>query len=169
MTDEAYTDVEISLEMNNDFGPDSGLFLRCTEDGKAWQAMIDYHTGGNLMGIYGEGLGGKPHLRNYNFTDKPDAIEAKNTGEPSVPLPVKPEDWAKFWKHGTWNTFRASIEHNPPHMVTYINDVKFMECTETEMRHHGSGSIALQVHGGGDLTKQFVRYRNIKVRKMEPK
>jgi hypothetical protein len=166
ITDEAYTDFEVSVEMNNDFGPDSGLFLRSTEDGKAWQAMIDYHTGGNLMGIYGEGLGGKPHLRNYNFTTKPDEIEAKNTGEPPVPLPVKPADWPKFWKHGTWNTFRALIENNPPHIVTYINDVKIMEWTEKELRHPASGGIALQVHGGGDFTKQFVRYRNIKVRKL---
>ena len=42
--------------MNNDFGPDSGLFLRSTDNGKCYQAMIDYHAGGNLMGIYGEGL-----------------------------------------------------------------------------------------------------------------
>jgi hypothetical protein len=47
-------DFEVKLEMKNDFGPDSGLFLRSTEDGKAWQAMVDYHAGGNLMGIYGE-------------------------------------------------------------------------------------------------------------------
>jgi hypothetical protein len=44
--------------------------LRSTEDGKAWQAMVDYHAGGNLMGIYGEGLGGKPHVRNYSFKEK---------------------------------------------------------------------------------------------------
>ena len=50
ISDEAYGDFEVSVEMNNDFGPDSGLFLRSTEDGKAWQAMIDYHAGGNLMG-----------------------------------------------------------------------------------------------------------------------
>src|SRR5437763_10355468 len=37
ITDEKYGDFEIVLEMNNDFGPDSGLFLRSTEDGKAWQ------------------------------------------------------------------------------------------------------------------------------------
>ena len=43
--------------MKNDFEPDSGLFLRSTEDGKAWQAMIDYHADGNLMGIYGEASG----------------------------------------------------------------------------------------------------------------
>src|SRR6476469_10512677 len=67
ITDEKFGDFEIVLEMNNDFGPDSGLFLRSTEDGKAWQAMIDYHAGGNLMGIYGEGLGGKPNVQNYSF------------------------------------------------------------------------------------------------------
>src|SRR5262245_24190300 len=54
ITDKHYGNYEIALEMNNDFGPDSGLFLRCTEDGKAYQAMIDYHKDGNLMGIYGE-------------------------------------------------------------------------------------------------------------------
>lgn len=166
VTDEAFTDFEVSIEMKNDFGPDSGLFLRSTEDGKAWQAMIDYHTGGNVMGIYAEGMGGKPHLRNYNFTTKPDEIEAKNTGEPPTPLPVPAADWAKFWKHGTWNTLRASIQSNPPHIITYINDVKFMEYTDKDNVQLASGGIALQVHGGGDYTKQFVRYRNLKVRKL---
>ena len=42
ITDEPFGDYEIVLEMNNDFGPDSGLFLRSTEDGTAYQAMIDY-------------------------------------------------------------------------------------------------------------------------------
>ena len=37
ITDEQFGDFEVALEMNNDFGPDSGLFLRSTEDGKAWQ------------------------------------------------------------------------------------------------------------------------------------
>src|SRR4051812_24931861 len=55
ITDEELGDYEIVLEMNNDFGPDSGLFLRSTEDGTAFQAMIDYHANGNLMGLYGEG------------------------------------------------------------------------------------------------------------------
>ena len=52
ITDEQFGNFEVKLEMKNDFGPDSGLFLRSTEDGKAWQAMIDYHAGGKLMGIY---------------------------------------------------------------------------------------------------------------------
>ena len=48
ITDAQYGNFEVVLEMNNDFGPDSGLFLRSTEDGTAYQAMIDYHAGGNL-------------------------------------------------------------------------------------------------------------------------
>ena len=49
ITDRQFGDFEVALEMNNDFGPDSGLFLRSTEEGKCYQAMIDYHGGGNLM------------------------------------------------------------------------------------------------------------------------
>lgn len=167
ITDKKYSDFEVKLEMKNDFGPDSGLFLRSTEDGKAWQAMIDYHAGGNLMGIYGEGLGGNPHVRNFNFTDKVTAIDPTPTGKPPTPLPVLPADWPYFWRHGQWNELRARIVGNPPHITTWINGVKFMEWRETELRHPDEGGIALQVHGGGDTTQQFVRYRNIQVKEMK--
>ncbi len=56
ITDDKYGDFEVVLEMNNDFVPDSGLFLRSTEKGQAYQYMIDYHANGNLAGVYGEGL-----------------------------------------------------------------------------------------------------------------
>lgn len=169
VTDEQFADFEVSVEMKNDFGPDSGLFLRSTEDGKAWQAMIDYHSGGNLMGVYGEGLGGKPHVRNYSFTDKVTEITTRPTGEPPIPLPVLPDAWPQFWRHGQWNELRARIVANPPEITTWINGVKIMEWKETEVRHQEKGHIALQVHGGGDHTKEFVRYRNVRVRTVEKK
>lgn len=168
ITDEQFGDFEVKLEMKNDFGPDSGLFLRSTEDGKAWQAMIDYHANGNLMGIYGEGLGGKPHVRNFNFKEKVTEIDPTPTGNPPVALPVLPEAWPYFWRADQWNELRARIEGNPPHITTWINGVKIMEWQETEVRHPATGGIALQVHGGGDYTKQFVRYRNIKVKRLSP-
>jgi hypothetical protein len=166
ITDGSFGDFEVVLEMKNDFGPDSGLFLRSTEDGTAYQDMIDYHAGGNLGGIYGEGrLGGKPALLNFSFKDQVTVIEER-TNAPTA-LPVKPESWPYFWRHGQWNEIRARIVHNPPTITTWINGVKFMEWTETEKRHPDQGGIALQVHGGGDLTRQFVRYRNLRVRKLE--
>lgn len=164
LTDKQYSDFEVIVEMNNDFGPDSGLFLRSTEDGKAWQAMIDYHRGGNLMGLYGEGLQAKPSVRNYTFGNSPDIITVV-TNSP-VPLPVLPESWKHFWRHGQWNEFRARIEGNPPHITTWINGVKFMDWQEKEIRHPAKGAIALQVHGGGNFTNQFVRYRNVQVKEL---
>ena len=164
ITDEKFGDFEVVLEMNNDFGPDSGLFLRSTEDGKAWQAMIDYHSGGNLMGIYGEGLGGKPHVRNYSFLKTPETIQVATNS--SVQLPVLPESWRHFWRHGQWNELRARIVNNPPTITTWINGVRIMEWAEKENRHPATGGIALQVHGGGNHTKEFVRYRNVRVKRL---
>lgn len=163
LTDELFGDFEVELEMNNDFGPDSGLFLRSTEDGKAYQAMIDYHGRGNVMGVYLEGLGGGGSS-NFNFDGAPDKIKVRTN---AFPLSIKPEDWPKLWKHGQWNKLRARIVGNPPTISTWIGDVKIMEWTDKEKRHPDKGSIALQVHGGGDLTKQSVRYRNIKVKRLD--
>jgi len=164
ITDEKFGDFEVVLEMKNDFGPDSGLFLRSTEDGTAYQAMIDYHADGNLMGIYGEGMGGKPHVRNFSFLKTPDQIRAQN--DSPVSLPVLVDSWKNFWRHGQWNELRARIIGDLPKITTWINGVRIMEWTETEKRHPEKGGIALQVHGGGDFTDQYVRYRNIRVKRL---
>ncbi len=164
ITDKKYKNFEVVLEMKNDFGPDSGLFLRSSEDGKCYQALIDYHAKGNLMGIYGEGIGGMPHVRNFDFLDAPEKTEPH---ECDFALPVSPEQWPSFWKHGEWNELKARITGNPPSLTTWIKGVKFMEYTDTKMRLPDEGGIALQVHGGGDYTKQFVRYRNIRVKELD--
>ena len=167
ITEKQYGDFEIALEMKNDDGPDSGLFLRSTDTGKCYQAMIDYHKGGNLMGVYGEGIGGKPHVRNFDFLGS--VKEMKVTEYKPFPCPVTAEEWPKFWVHGEWNELRARIEGNPPKITTWIKGVKFMAFTDTEKRLADKGGIALQVHGGGDYTKQFVRYRNVRVKEIGEK
>ena len=167
ITDEAFGDFEVAFEMNNDFGPDSGLFLRSTEDGKAWQAMIDYHADGNLMGVYGEGIGGKPSVRNYSFGSK--VTEIKPETNSPVALPVLPQSWSHFWRHGQWNELRARIVNNPPTITTWINGVKFMEWTDEKKRLPDEGGIALQVHGGAPdrFFGKTVRYRNIRVKVLD--
>ena len=167
ITEKEYGDFEVALEMNNDDGPDSGLFLRSTDTGKCYQAMIDYHKGGNLMGVYGEGIGGKPHVRNFDFGKDVNEIVVPSKQTPDYKSPVSAADWKAFWKHGEWNELRARIEGNPPKVTTWIKGVKFMEYTDTEKRLPDKGGIALQIHGGGDLTRQFVRYRNIRVKELK--
>ena len=163
LTDHPHGDFEVALEMRNDFGPDSGLFLRSTERGQAYQAMIDYHRGGNLMGVYGEGLPGGIHVRNFEFGDEVTTIVPHAA---PYPLPIDPSDWPKLWKHGEWNELRARIVGNPPRITTWINGVRFLEWADPEKRHLDTGGIALQVHGGGDFTRQFVRYRKIRVKEL---
>jgi len=164
ITDAPYGNYEIALEMKNDFGPDSGLFLRSTEKGQAYQAMIDYHKDGNLMGVYGEGLSGGIDVKNFKFLDK--VTDIKEVKCP-FPLPVSPEKWPEFWKHGEWNELRARIEGNPPKITTWVKGVKFLEWSDTEKRHPDKGGIGLQVHGGGDYTKQFVRYRHLRIKVLD--
>lgn len=162
ITDAQYGDFEVVLEMGNDYGPDSGLFLRSTEDGRCYQAMIDYHDNGNLMGVYGEGIGGFGAM---NFRTLATPQEIKVIDYPAFPAPFTAEKWKEIWKPG-WNELRARITGNPPHIVTWINSVKTMDWTDKQRRLPDRGSIALQVHGGGDSTKQFVRYRNIRVKNL---
>ncbi len=165
ITEKEYGNFEIVLEMNNDFGPDSGLFLRSNDKGQCYQAMIDYHKDGNLMGVYGEGIGGDPNVFNFKFLNK--VTDIKVTDYKPFPCPVTAKEWPNFWKHGEWNELRARIEGNPPKITTWIKGVKFMEFQDTKKRLPDKGGIALQVHGGGDSTKQAVRYRNIRVRELK--
>jgi hypothetical protein len=170
VTDKKFKNFEVALEMKNDFGLDSGLFLRSTEDGKAYQAMIDYYEGGNLMGIYGEGIGGF-HQRNFTFLKTPDKITAdiKDKDRSPTPLPISPEKWPDFWKDGQWNELRARITANPPKITTWIKGVKFAEFTGTEKLLPDDGAIALQVHGGAPerFFGKTVRYRNIRVKVLD--
>lgn len=161
LTNRNFRDFEVIVEMKNDYGPDSGLFLRSNERGQAYQYMVDYHDNGNLAGIYGEGLPGGLHLRNYDITDDVTRIKVK---EADFPCPITAEQWPELWQHGEWNELRARIVGNPPRIITWINGVRFMDFQDTQVRTEDEGRIALQVHGGGDYTDQYVRYRNVRVK-----
>lgn len=162
LTTEVFGDVEVSLETNNDFGPDSGLFLRCTKDGRAYQCLIDYHKGGTVGGILGEGIWKRRGVRNYTFGDSPDVISLNDND--AHPCPVKPEAWKSFWRIGGWNEVRARITGDPPTITTWVNGVQIMQHTETASMHPPLGHIGLQLHGGPQFAGT-VRYRNLRIRK----
>jgi len=144
LTDKKYKNFEVYVEMNPDWGCDSGLFLRSTEKGEAYQVLMDYLEGGAVGGIYGEAL-----------RDVRGAVA---------------ENWRDIWKKGEWNSIRARIEGTVPHIQVWMNGVKITDWTDTA--NHlpdgaGEGMIALQVHMGNRWVQGgFHRFRNIAVREL---
>ena len=180
ITDKKYSDFEVVVDMRNDFGVDSGIYLRSTEDGMAYQVMIDYRRNGALAGVYGENMKPGFIVSPFNFLDAPDRIFTDGRH----PMPVLPAAWPMFWKHGQWNEIRARIVGNPAHITTWINGVQFVDWTDT-MPRLSEGHLALQLHGGvewvqgknhvgingskageTDYTKGYIRYRNVRIKEL---
>ncbi len=139
ITDNQYGEFELIIEAKPEWGVDSGIFLRSTETGKAYQVLVDYHDRGNVGGIYGEGIGG--------------------FGFPSKQYPAA-------WKKEDWNIFRIKISGQPPKITVWMNGVHMIDYEDKEVRIPEKGGIAVQVHGGGPAEgiKSRAIYRNVQVR-----
>lgn len=144
VTDKSYKNYEIYLEVNPDWGCDGGLFLRSTEAGEAYQVMIDYLPGGSVGGVYGEGL--------------------KDVASFAAP------GWEKHWKKGEWNTIRARIEGDIPHITVWMNGDRIADWSDTANHLPGGvldGHIAVQVHMGDRWIEGGKhRFRNIAIREL---
>ena len=144
VTDKSYKNYEIYLEVNPDWGCDGGLFLRSTEAGEAYQVMLDYLPGGSVGGVYGEGL--------------------KDVAGFAAP------GWEQHWKKGEWNTIRARIEGDIPHMTVWMNGTRITNWTDTANHLPGGvvdGHIAVQVHMGNRWVEGGKhRFRNIAIREL---
>jgi hypothetical protein len=176
LTDEQFGDFEVILEVLPDRGVNSGLYLRSTEDGKAYQAMIDYHENGNVGEIYRERLDAQGS-RSFNLVGgysgfKLVAIKAVAAPRPQAQPLIHLADFGTLiWKLNGWNEVRARVVGNPPTIDTWVNGHQITHYV-SEKKFEGilgeTGAIALQVHGG----KQFpstagVRFRNIRVRNVQ--
>ena len=187
LTNQKFKDCEVVFECNPDWGyfkdgvggVCSGFFLRCTEKGQCYQVMVDFHEGGNVGEIYGEGVGGFTN-RTFSFKGEyvddagakklvkilalpADAGKKGGGGQPSFNL----EDWHKIWKLNGWNEVRARIVGNPPNIQTWINGVKISEYQgAAKVEQLGEeGSIAVQVHGGKSWPAGAkTRFRNLRVK-----
>lgn len=162
LTEAQFGDVEIALETRNDFGMDSGIFSRCTQDGRAYQCLIDYYENGTIGGILGERIWNVRGVRNYSFGATPDVITLNDNPQR---CPVLPEAWKYFWRAGDWNEVRMRIVGDPPTITTWVNGVQIMQHTEPKSVHPARGHIGLQIHGGA-RSKGTVRYRNIRARSL---
>lgn len=151
LTNKKYKDFEVSIDVNPDFGCDSGLFLRSNEENEAYQVMLDYLQNGTVGGIYGEGLQGIG--RDTGSGDK----SARN--------------WAQYWKKGEWNNIRARIEGDIPHIQVWMNGTQIVDWTDSSNHLKDGatdGMIAVQVHMGNRwVPGGFHRFRNIAVKELK--
>ncbi|MDB6026086.1 MAG: hypothetical protein JWM68_2309 [Verrucomicrobiales bacterium] len=188
LTDEKFGDFELTIDINPDWGPDTGIFFRCTDEGHGFQMYVDYHQGGNVGHLRGEmpgnfamkpfqiqatlGADGKPK----RFTTEPDP-RAAHWPKGVYEYSCGPEEWIKTWRLNDWNTARIRCIGKHPQITTWINGVKICHwngetCSLPDYNQEkvfsvlgAKGSIGLQVHGGKAAwpagTK--ARWRNIRI------
>jgi hypothetical protein len=149
VTDKTYKTFEIYMEIKPDWGCDGGLFLRANEEGQSYQVQINYLPNDYVGGISGEGLG-------------PNGTTIKMSPAP---------EWEKVWNKNGWNSLRARIEGDIPHLTIWLNGSKVNDWTDTANHLPGGaaeGKIALQVHGGKGRWTQSGRhrFRNIAIKEL---
>ncbi len=184
LTDRSYRNVEVYMEVKPDWGCDSGLFLRSSEAGDAYQVTLDYLPGGSLGNIYGEGLQGVGGSGRGSAAPARGGSSGRSgrSGAPGaaqvaggIPLgsstPVGDAPWMKVWKREDWNTVRARIEGDVPHITAWINDAQVLDFTDSANHAKDgitSGPIAIQIHGGPErwVPGGFWRWRVIAVREL---
>ena len=155
------------MEVKPDWGCDSGLFLRSSEAGEAYQVTLDYLPGGSMGGIYGErltGVGGPPM----------NTLTPEERAKRLAEYRSRNEMWQKAWKREAWNTIRARIEGDVPHITVWINDQLVTDFTDTANHAAGGapdGMIAIQMHFSDEKTRRWVdggfwRWRVIAVKEL---
>ena len=184
LTDQKFGDFELLIDMNHDWGPCSGLFLRGNDKGQCFQIMVDFHNRGNVGHIYGEGSGGfNSRAFDINGEVKDGKLDKLTTANVRTPeqhgmkYACKPEDWVKAWKVNDWNTMKVRCVGKYPTITTWINGTKIGEFDGASFKHSrydrdkvhkllgDKGSIAVQVHGGKGWPKGAkVRWRNIRIK-----
>ena len=164
LTDKKYKNVEVYMEVKPDWGCDSGLFLRSNEAGSCLPGDAGLparrHDGRDLRrGAEGRRLGAR-HLRR---PAEREALPRKRT-----------ETWQKAWKREEWNSIRARIEGEVPHITVWINGQLVTDWTDTA-NHAADGAkdgmLAIQMHYTDEKTPRWVdagfwRWRIIAVKEL---
>ena len=137
-TTRAFGDYEIELQFQIDYPADSGLFLRTTPTGDAYQITLDHKPDGLIGSIY----------------------------VPSSGFVAQDPSWQKKFKQDGWNRLRARITGQPARIQVWLNDQPTVDFTDDRERLPREGYVGLQVHGGsgswGDSSR--VRFRSIRIR-----
>ncbi len=121
LTDKVYKNFHLYLEVKIPFASNSGIFLRSTEGGSAYQ--VELVQGGSTGQLIGENL----------------------RISQGIPAP----DLTNIWKTDEFNAIEVRMEGDAPHITIWINGVKTGEVQEPRNDQIGGvvgGRIGLQLH-----------------------
>jgi hypothetical protein len=121
ITDKTYKNFDLYLEVKVPFATNSGIFLRSTEGGSAYQ--IELVQGGATGQLIGENL----------------------RLSQGIPAP----DLTTIWKTDEFNSIQVRMEGDAPHVTIWINGVKTGKVQEPRNDQIGGvvgGHIGLQLH-----------------------
>jgi hypothetical protein len=193
LTDRSYRNFELYMEVKPDWGNDSGIFLRSTESGAAYQVTMDFLPNGSMGAVIGEGgmqlagraggagrqggqarQGGAPAQGQARQGGA--AGQARQGGAPATPPPGFGEGnqataaWVKAWKRDDWNAIRVRMVGEVPRITVWINDQQITDFQDTANSAIGGiteGPIAIQVHGAGRWQPGgYWRWRNIGIKEL---
>ncbi len=139
LTDKRYRNFELYLEVKAPWGVNSGIFLRSTEGGSAYQ--IELAPGAGTGGLIGEVMSVSQAATNL-------------------------VDVNTVWKPDAFNSMRILMDGGEkPHVALWINDVKIWEVQEPrndKIAGEQDGKIGLQLHWGSviDVAAAKPRYTN---------
>lgn len=174
VTDRAYADFELVLEMRPDWPADTGIMLRRRPDSWAgFQVLVDHRKSGSIGGFFGNGTGSFHAVPfaldvEHDATGRPVALveeDPATSSEPVTPDKVallrrrgSAEDFLRHWRFDNWNSLRIRCVGALPTITTWVNDVLVAEIDLATMQHPHydaeavaallgrSGHIALEVH-----------------------
>ena len=138
------------MEVKPDWGNDSGLFFRTTENGAAYQITMDYLQGGSMGRLIGEG-----------GIDCDCPRRSPGQADPGL----------SAWKSDDWNSVRIRVVGDAPHATVWINDEQVTDAADTAnhaVEGMAAGPLAIQVHGGAQRWQPggLWRWRTIAVREL---
>jgi hypothetical protein len=156
LSDKKYKDFELYIEVNPDWGCNSGIFLRSAESATAYQ--IELMPKNNNLALIGE------VARVSKGATAPDAD--------------------KVWKEDQWNAIRVRMAGEIPHVTLWLNDVQMYDvtCDRNDMIADArDGMIGLQTHWlssntatGGTMTMNnswkpgaALRFRSIAIKEIK--
>ena len=160
LTERTYRNFELHMEVKPDWGNDSGILFRTTDEGVAYQITLDYLPGGSMGRMIGEG-GIQGTVNATPVAGAPAAASGAGAADPGMAA----------WKRDDWNTVRLRVEGDVPHATVWINGQLITDAVDD--RNHAldgmiESPIALQIHGGTARWQPggFWRWRNIAIREL---